>query len=77
MDVSLRRAEVLVSGQLHDDLGRYAAVCELGYEAAPPAVAGCSFDASFPIKLSKQLAERIGREGAVFLSAEQRHRRTR
>ena len=41
--MSLRRAEVLVSGKLHDDLGRDAAVGELGDEAASPAVAGCAF----------------------------------
>ena len=72
MDVALRRAEVLVPGQLHDDLGRDAAVGELGDEAAPSAVTRRALDASPPIQLSKQLAERIGRKGAVLLSAEQR-----
>ena len=71
-DVSLRRAEVLVPGKLPDHLGRDAAVGELGDEAAPPAVAGCAFDASLAVQLSKQLAERICREGGVFLSTEQR-----
>ncbi len=75
--VALRGAEVLVPGKLHDDLGRDAAVRELGDEAAPPAVAGCALDASPPIKLSEQLAERIWREGTVLLSAEQRGRSTR
>jgi len=32
-----------VSSHLHDDLGRDAAVGELGDEAASPAVAGCAF----------------------------------
>ncbi len=49
MDVALRRAEVLMPGKLHDHLGRYTAVGELGNEAAPPAVACCSFDASLLI----------------------------
>jgi len=34
-DVSLQRAEVLMPGKLHDDLGRDAAVGELGDKAAP------------------------------------------
>ncbi len=37
LDVPLRRAEVLVSGKLHDDLGRDAAVGELGDKTAPSA----------------------------------------
>ena len=37
LDVSLRRAHVLVPGKLHDHLGRDAAVGELGDKAAPPA----------------------------------------
>ncbi len=35
-----------MSGKLHNHLRRYTAVRELGNEAAPPAVAGCSFYAS-------------------------------
>ncbi len=61
-----------VPSKLHDDLGRDTAVRELGNKAAPPAVAGCTFDASLAVQLSEQLAERIGREGTVLLSAEQR-----
>ncbi len=37
LDVSLRRAEVLMPGKLHDHLGRDAAVDELGDKAVPPA----------------------------------------
>ena len=77
LDIPLRRTEVLMSGKLHNDFGRDAAVRELGDEAAFSAMACRSLDASPPIKLSEQLAERIRREGAVFLSAEQRGRRTR
>ena len=69
--------EGLMPSKLHDHLGRDTAVRELGDKAAPPAVAGRALDASLPIKLSKQLAERICREGTIFLSAEQRGRRTR
>ncbi len=66
VDVALRAAEVFVPGKLHDDLGRDAAVDELGDEAASSAVAGCALDASLPVQLSEQLAERIGREGGAF-----------
>ncbi len=72
MDVALRCAEVLMTRQFHNHLGRDATVRELGDEAAPPAVAGCAFDASLPVQLSKQVAERTCREGTVLLSAEQR-----
>ena len=71
-DVFLRRAEIFVPCKLHNHLGRNTAVRKFGDKAASSAVAGCAFDASFPIKLSKQLAEGIGRKGAVLLSAEQR-----
>ena len=66
LDIALRRAEVLMSGKLHNHLGRDAAVRELGDKAAPPAVAGRTLDASLPIQLSKQLAERSCREGGVL-----------
>ena len=45
--------------KLHDNLGRDATVRELGDEAAASAVAGCALDASLPVQLFEQLAERL------------------
>ncbi len=59
VDVALRCAEVLMPSKLHNDLGRDAAVRELGDKATPSAVAGCALDASLPVQLSEQLAERL------------------
>ena len=44
----------------HDDLGRDAAVGELGDEAASAAMAGCPIDPGSAVKLREQLAKRVG-----------------
>ena len=46
VDVALGGAEVLVTGEGHDDLGAHAAVGEFGDERAPPAVGRAARDAS-------------------------------
>ena len=45
VDIALRRAEVLVTGERHDDLGADAAVGELGDERPPAAVGRATIDA--------------------------------
>ena len=70
-DVSLRRAKVLVAGELHDDLGGDAAVGKLGDETTAAAVAGCAVDPSPAIKLPEQWAQRVGRERAALLAGQE------
>lgn len=72
LDVALRRGEVLVPGQGHDDLGRGAVVRQLRDERAAPAVAGRPVDAGLAVDLTEQLVKGIRRKGRPLLRHEQR-----
>ena len=72
IDVSLRCAQVLVTGQCHNHLCAHAAVRQLRDKPAPPAVTCRAINASLPVNLTDQLRQRVGQKVTIHLCRNQR-----
>ena len=69
--IPLGGGQVLVPGQLHDDLRADARVRQLGDEPAPTGMAGGTIEAGLLVEVAHELAKRVGAERRPLLRLEQ------